>query len=194
MPKRVVKKFRYESVLEGRQLSPGRERKLWTVPVSRVEGDLARWSAAGGDELEQFYAAPNAVMAAYHSGDFNLSGEIAQAGLRLATQYPKNWNYGNTVHFCHTAQGLLALRQGDVPRAAAELLASVSLSGSPQLNSFGPSMRLARELLKHGERGSVLQFFAHCRTFWSMGARWLDIWEKKVQRGEIPTFAAQGAR
>ena len=63
--------------------------------------------------------------------------------------------------------------------------------GSPQLNSFGPSMRLARELLRSGESEAVLAYFAQCRRFWKMGQTWLNIWERKVARGAIPTFFMQ---
>jgi hypothetical protein len=193
MPKRSAKKFRYEAVLEGERLSPGQEQRLWRVPAARAQTDLERWRGAA-DDLERFYAAPNAAMAAYHLGEAAAAEEIAKSGLVLADRFQDNWNYGNAVHFCHTALGLLALRRGEKAQASMELLASVSSKGSPQLNSFGPSMRLARALLKHNERESVLQYFERCRTFWSMGARWLDIWEHKVRRGEVPTFVAQGAR
>src|SRR5690606_34592492 len=109
MPKRRANRFRYESVLEGQRLSPGRERKLWTVPIARSAGDLARWHSAS-DDMERFYAAPNAAMAAYHLGNLPLACEIAQAGLQLAEANRSNWNFGNAIHFCHAAQGLVALK------------------------------------------------------------------------------------
>ena len=43
--------------------------------------------------------------------------------------------------------------------------------GSPQLNSFGPIMSLAEELLEQGEPDTVLEFFAECRKFWKLFAR-----------------------
>jgi hypothetical protein len=55
--------------------------------------------------------------------------------------------------------------------------------GSPTLNSFGPDMSLAKDLLEAGERDSVLQFFDQCRAFWKKSAleRRLDDWSTVVK-------------
>src|ERR1039457_1992543 len=88
----------------------------------------------------------------------------------------------------HTTLGLLAIRQGEVDKASEHLLESVQMEGSPQLNSFGPSMTLAKELLDKGEIGAVLQYFSLCRTFWKMGAQSLDAWSEAVRNGKTPNF------
>jgi hypothetical protein len=132
-------------------------------------------------------------MAAYHLGEFDLAREVAVQAIALAESFKDNWNYGNALHYAHTVLGLLAARSGDIELASAELLASGTVRGSPQLNSFGPSMRLARELLKVQRPEPVLQYFQLCRTFWKMGGKWLEIWEKKVKRGAVPLFVMQSS-
>jgi hypothetical protein len=193
MAKRVVKPYRFEAACESDRLTPGEERRLWNLPAKSAPKDLDKWQSAS-TELDKFYAAPAAAMAAYHLGELERAKEIAQAAIALASHYPDNWNFGNAVHFGHTVLGLVAVRAGDRKLARSELRASGQIRGSPQLNSFGPSMRLARELLKSGEREGVLEYLELCRKFWTMGQRWIDIWERKVTRGAMPTFLMQSSR
>jgi len=58
------------------------------------------------------------------------------------------------------------------------------------MNSFGPNMSLARDLLEQGERDVVLQYFDLCRNFWKMGQDQLDHWTKDVKAGNMPDFGA----
>jgi tetratricopeptide (TPR) repeat protein len=99
-----------------------------------------------------------------------------------------NWNYGNAVHHGHVVLGRLALREGDVKKAREHLLAAGKTPGSPQLNSFGPNMTLAKELLKKGERQAVLEYFELCGKFWKRDQ--LESWSKEVRAGRIPDFGA----
>jgi hypothetical protein len=190
MPKRTVKRFRYESEIERTPLSPALERRLRKVSLDRTPGELAEWHAAT-DDVERFYAAPNASMAAYMLCDRPLALKLAREALSLAPSFSDNWNYGNAIHYGHTVLGLLALQDDKQAQAVAELHESGTTPGSPQLDSFGPTMHLARDLLRRGEHQAVLQYLQQCRRFWRMGTRWLDIWEKKVTRGAMPTFFMQ---
>lgn len=61
------------------------------------------------------------------------------------------------------------------------LLASAQMPGSPTLNSFGPNVSLAKDLLTEGERDTVLQFFTLCRSFWKMDRGKLDAWTATVK-------------
>jgi hypothetical protein len=106
----------------------------------------------------------------------------------LAPIFPKDWNYGNAIHLGHTVLGLLALREGDVNVAIEELRKSGETPGSPQLNTFGPTMQLAKELLKAGHTAPVLGYLKQCRSFWHMGSTWLDLWESKALSGRVPNF------
>lgn len=70
------------------------------------------------------------------------------------------------------------------------LMAAGRTPGSPQLNSFGPNMSLAKDLLASGERDAVLDFFMSWRSFWKMGSVTLDNWTGAVKAGEVPNFGA----
>ena len=120
------------------------------------------------------------------------SGEKAAAYanemLVSAQQNPKGWNYGNAIYDGHAALGLVALRKNDIGAARKELLESGKTPGSPQLDSFGPDMTLANELLKKGERDVVIEYFGLCRSLWKSGAAQLDAWTETVRKGETPIF------
>jgi hypothetical protein len=98
--------------------------------------------------------------------------------------------YGNAIHDGNSVLGRAALKQGDIKKAARYLLDAGKTQGSPQLNSFGPNMSLAKELLEKGEKNAVLQYFEFCRKFWSMGGEDLDNWTKEVKAGKVPDFGA----
>jgi hypothetical protein len=84
--------------------------------------------------------------------------------------------------------GRIALQNGDLTHAKQALLAAGRIKGSSQLNSFGPNMSLAEELLEKGEKDTVLRYFKLCRKFWKNGGEKLDQWEKDVNAGNIPQF------
>ena len=79
-------------------------------------------------------------------------------------------------------------RKGDVAAAIVHLKQSGETKGSPQLNSFGPSMQLARALIQVNEIPPVLHYFKQCREFWQSGDAWLNVYEAKVRRGAVPNF------
>ena len=62
--------------------------------------------------------------------------------------------------------------------------------GSPQLDSFGPNMLLAKELLEHGEREAVIEYFKRCGRFWEMERTRLEQWTKDARAGRTPDFGA----
>jgi hypothetical protein len=187
MPKRTTKPSSFEALIERKPLKPGLERRLRKLALNRAPASVARWRNAES-EIDRFHAVPAASMAAYLLEERDLARQLANQAIALAQMHRSSWNYGNAVHYGHTVLGLLALAQGDHPLAIAELRASGETPGSPQLNSFGPTMQLASELLRLGETGAVLLYFQQCSKFWEMGATSLNIWEKKVLRGATPNF------
>jgi len=108
--------------------------------------------------------------------------------LKQADNHVDDWNYGNAIHLANTLLGRIALREGDVTAAKRYLIASGQTRGSPQLNTFGPNMRLANELLRAGERGVVLEYFKHCSKFWASEFSRLNQWEKDICEGRRPRF------
>jgi len=100
-----------------------------------------------------------------------------------------NWNYGNAVYNGNLILGHVALAEGNIPEAKKFLLAAARTPGSPQLNSFGPNMSLAEQLLMKGEKQVVLEYIELCRKFWKRGGARLDELKKAVEQGTKPKFS-----
>jgi hypothetical protein len=141
--------------------------------------------------LQRFYGLKEAAQAAFDAGDLNAAENYAHELLADAPSYPKDWNYGNAIFFGNMLLGRVALlRDKNVALARNLLIASGKTPGSPQLNSFGPNMSLAKDLLAAGERDTVLEFFGECRSFWKQHLSKLDQWAATVKGGGDPDFGA----
>jgi hypothetical protein len=116
--------------------------------------------------------------------------EYATEVLGGATRYRTDWNYGNAVHKANLALGRLALRDGSKEEAKGFLLEAGKTPGSPQLNSFGPNMVLAKEMLERGNRDAVLEYLDLCSKFWSSDFGALKRWKALIAEGKQPNFAA----
>lgn len=127
---------------------------------------------------------------AFDAGDLQKARAYAELLLREATSQQGSWNYGNAVHKGNLTLGRIAAAEGRVAEAVTFLRAAGETPGSPQLNSFGPNMTLAKDLLERGERDAVLAYFEACRVFWKMGGRQLDVWRQDVEAGRLPNFGA----
>lgn len=141
-------------------------------------------------EADRFYALDDLAKTAYAAGRDDKAEEYARRLLSWAPRYKEDWNYGNAVLLGNMTLGRAALRAGRKDEAAKYLLASGKTPGSPQLDSFGPNMSLAAELLAAGERKAVLEYFEECRAFWKNDGGLLDRWERAVKGGETPDFGA----
>ena len=85
----------------------------------------------------------------------------------------------------------LLLHDPEFRKARKEHLIEAGKSpGSPQMNSFGPNMTLARDLIVKGDRETVLQYFELCRKFWKMDYGKLNQWTQDVKAGRTPAFGA----
>ena len=93
------------------------------------------------------------------------------------------------AHHTYLILGRVALRQGNLDAAKADLLESGRVSGGGTLSSFGPNMTLAKELLEKGESATVLQYFELCRKFWAFSNR-MDPWIEAIHKGQVPDFGA----
>jgi hypothetical protein len=110
--------------------------------------------------------------------------------LASAPRYESNWNYGNAIHKGNLLLGRLALRVGDLVSASEYLLKAGETRGSPQLNSFGPNMTLAKELIENGQREAVIRYFDLCAKFWGTGQDRLRSWRWDVEQGRAPDFTS----
>jgi hypothetical protein len=151
---------------------------------------LAKLEQTAATGQERFYALAGLAKAAFDAGEFDKSERYARELLSAAIDQ-RDWNYGNAVFFGNMVLGRVALqRDRNLDLAKSLLLASAATPGSPQLNSFGPNMSLAKDLLLRGERDTVLEFFVRCRAFWKMGAKKLDEWTATMKGGGSPDFGA----
>jgi hypothetical protein len=141
-----------------------------------------------GGRYARFVALPDQCKRAVEHGEISRATALAHELLALADTYPNDWHYGNAVHHAHLTLGRVALADGNLTHARAELLEAGRTPGSPQLDSFGPNMQLARDLLEAGEREVVKQYFDLCRRFWKMGIETLDRWDQDVAEGRSPDF------
>jgi hypothetical protein len=121
-------------------------------------------------------------------GNSRRAAVLAQELLALARTYPEDWNYGNAFHHGHLTLGHVALAARDVATARAELHAAGRTPGSPQLNSFGPNMKLAQDLLAIGDYEAVLVYFDLCSSFWKMGHERLERWRNDLAENRVPNF------
>jgi tetratricopeptide (TPR) repeat protein len=177
----------FEAASEAIVLTPEQEAELKAIVVARAPDDLAAVDTAESEE-KLFYALPGAAIAAFHLEKYDYASELAEKALTLAPSYEGNWNFGNAIHLAHTVFGLVALHNNDLSGAVRELGKAGATPGSPQLDSFGPTMQLAKALLRRGESEAVLAYLHQCQTFWKMGEVWLDLWEQKIRAGEVPNF------
>jgi hypothetical protein len=166
-----------------------------TAPPSQKELD-ARYDKRAAelgaltDEYGRMYALGRAAKAAVDAGHLDRAEAWTTELLELMPRHRSKPGYGNAQQDSHSVLGRLALRRGDIDSAKAHLLKSGMTDGSPSLDSFGPNMKLAQELLEKGEREIVLQYFELCRAFWAMGGKDLDTWTADVEAGRMPEFGA----
>lgn len=115
---------------------------------------------------------------------------LAHELLSLSDAFKDDWNYGNAIHHGHLVLGRIALKEGDRESAREHLLAAGNTPGSPQLDSFGPNMLLAKEMLVVGEVETVLEYLELCDRFWAMGTSHLRWWTAMIRDGKTPNFGA----
>jgi hypothetical protein len=141
-------------------------------------------------EEKRFYALDAAAKDAFDTGQIKAARNYAGELMALIPKYTNDWNYGNAVQDANLVLGRIAVREGKIAEAKKFLAASGKSNGSPQMNSFGPNMSLALDLLKNGERDAVLMHFMRCRKFWKKDFGKLDLWMSEVMAGKTPDFGA----
>lgn len=141
------------------------------------------------DEQTRFYALNDAAKKSFEAKDYKKAEQYSNELLNLAKKYPKDWNYGNAIYDSHMVLGRLALLSNDVKTAKEHLFQSVATPGSPQLDSFGPNMSLAKDLLEKGQKEPVIEFLNQCKQFW-MEKEQVDDWISEIKADKIPNFGA----
>jgi len=158
--------------------------KDWSKALDQAQAGIA----TSQNPYDRFLALTHAQLPAFECGKYELARAYASEALQLAPRFRQDWNYGNAIHNGHAILGRLALVRGDVPTACQELLAAGKTPGSPQLDSFGPNMSLAKELLEHGQRDVVFQYFDECKVFWRSDRGALEKWRMLARLHLPPDF------
>ena len=129
---------------------------------------------------------------AFYAGELKKAENYAALALDRVDDFEdmQLWSVGNAEHHGHLVLGMLALLNDDRESAREHLLDAGRTRGSPQLNTFGPNMALAKSMIERGERQVVLDYFELCRRFWRSGVErgTLDEWSRIVENGGIPEF------
>lgn len=132
---------------------------------------------------KRMYLLVNATKMAFAAGE-------AKKAESYATELLSTSSHGHAVHHGNVILGRLALKAGDIDKAKEHLIAAGKVAGSPTLNSFGPNMALAKDLLEKGETEVVLEYFELCSHFWQDRQGRLEQWTKEVENGNMHDFGA----
>ena len=128
---------------------------------------------------------PYMGMAAFVAGDMDKARVHAESMLEAI---PEDWNKGNRIHFGNLVLGRVALSEGNPAEAGSRLIAAGQTPGSPQLDSFGPDMALAKKLFERGETRTVVRYLELCGSFWEMDRGRLKEWIVLIEAGRTPDF------
>ena len=142
------------------------------------------------DAAKKFYEMTKAAPKTFNDGEYEKARSLSEALLSEAESWRTDWNYGNAVHVAHLVLGRIELSSGDKNKARMHLLEAGRTPGSPQLNTFGPDMLFAKEMLKAGERETVLEYLQLTGKFWKKRESQLSDWKATIEKGEIPNFGA----
>jgi hypothetical protein len=159
------------------------------TPKERYDQSVSKLNAAV-DPYSRWCALGDAAKSALAIGEDAEAKGYAEELKKLAPSQTKDWNYGNAIQDFNIVLGVLALKAGDAPTAKKHLLDAGRSPGSPQMDSFGPNMTLAKALLDSGEKDAVLEYFELCRKFWDLHRGRLDEWRDDVKAGRTPNFGA----
>ncbi len=132
----------------------------------------------------------NLAQMAVAAGDFQKARAYATELLGPGMQWSGGGNAGRAFFFGNLVLGRVALHEGNLAEAKKYLLEAGKTKGDPTLNSFGPNMSLAKELLEKGETNAVLEFFQECEKFWPSYGRENKMakWTAEVKEGKTPDF------
>jgi len=155
-----------------------------------IESVISRIADYIYKEEKRFYMLTSEVLTKFENGEIEEAKKIVAELNDLIPKYPNNWNYGNAIHKVNITSGRIALEENKIVEAKEFLIKAGKTKGSPQLNSFGPNMSLANELLKIGEKEVVIEYLDLCKVFWEMEKGKIESWKKTIKRGSTPQFSA----
>ena len=158
--------------------------------TQREQFSAAEQRTNGLHGLELFDELPDLSKRAFDAGEVDKAERYATQLLRVAPQYRQDWSYGNAIFYGNLVLGRISVKRGDFAAAGKYLLAAGATPGSPQLDSFGPNMSLAKELVEHGQSDAVLRYLGLCKKFWKDDDGKLDSWGEAIRGGRNPDFGS----
>lgn len=159
---------------------PQTPRRAVAGMASLAYDEYARYLKLEKDKERRFNNLPRIADAAWMGDRRPETEALAREMLASATDYTTSWAYGNAVHTGHFYLGVLAVVRGDLDEAGRELILSGKTKGSPQLDSYGPRLELAGELLSKGKSAVVVDYLTACGRFWKSGQSDLDRWKREI--------------
>ena len=117
---------------------------------------------------------------------FDKAVRYARDLLRVDMEREGRFRDCQAIYDCNMVLAEVAFAKGDLDKAGRLLVRAGKTSGSPSLGSFGPSMRLARNLLKAGRTEPVIEYLEQCGRFWQ--PKTTEKWIEQIKDGEIPDF------
>lgn len=138
--------------------------------------------------LSRFYQLEGLIEAQYQSKKYEEAQTLIAEYLKLAKIYRCNWNYGNAIHYSNRIRGLILLDSGDIEGAAEALIVAGQSTGSPQLDTFGPELNLANQLLQLGKTEEVITYLNGVNNFWEMDGGAVEKWIQEIRAGETPVL------
>jgi hypothetical protein len=165
-------------------------RSEWMPDFDKQLYKSAAELAVAKTEYERWIAIGDVGLWNVDNGSLEKAELFANETLTIAERFKDDWNYGNAIHKGHLTLGRIALRRNDIEEAKKQLLLAGKTPGSPQLDSFGPNMVLAKELLDKGEKEIVLMYLELCEVFWDLHMEKLMIWEEDIVNNRSPSFGA----
>lgn len=155
------------------------------APIAgRALEHLRRAYELAGSDSERTSLLDGLAEAAFHTGLYGDARTYAEAMLAA----PRTRRDESHIHKANIVLGRVALAEDDVVTAKHHLLAAGKVSGAPTLDTFGPNMGLAADLLERGEQEVVLEYFELCSNFWPSDK--LKDWAALVKGGRTPDFGA----
>lgn len=107
--------------------------------------------------------------------------------LDIAKSIKKGWNYGNAIHSANIVLGMVALNSRQLDEAGNFLLDAGKTPGSPQLDTFGPNLMLANELIDVNRKEVVRKYLFLIKSFWDNSEE-IDNWISALDDGCKPIF------
>jgi hypothetical protein len=139
-------------------------------------------------ETQKLLLLSGMAKAAYEAAEYEKADSYARQALAAVDRLSVENTHGESIHQGNIVLGRMAFDGGGVHKAKEYLLAAGRTPGSPTLNSLGPNMGLAKQLLDVNESEVVMEYLELCGVFWKGGTDKLAAWKAVIEEGGIPDF------